>query len=733
MATPRSLDDERPGRAAAAPATPSAATIPAQPGRRATGRSPWRRARGRLAAMPAVAWYVAVLAVLSATAAVVLRHTVFPLLSVNNDEGLYLLHARTLAEGRLFPPAPHPARSYLPWLGTVVDDHYVLKYTPFVPAIFAAGLIVTGSIDPSLAAVAAAAVIVTYLLGVELTGSRRVAALSATLLALSPLMLLQSAMVLSYLPALVLLQVTVLGVLRGRRRRQAWPVVCAGLALGVAASVRPYDVVLLLAPLAVWLAVSSTGRRWWLLRWLACGLAVPALILLLTNQAATGNPLRLPFALLEPDDRLGFGPRRLYPEDGRHVFGFTDGLRSVGDHLWLLGGWACGGVVLAAAAIAQAARRRLTAPAAMLGLGGLLFLVGYLGFWGAWNAAELWGGIRYVGPFYVVPVLIPLVHLGGWGCATLVSALLGRGRRVALAVISPVATAVLALTVVVLTGALRDNLTLTSHDRDLHAMINRMPGRPLVFVAASPRYLGHPTPVTANGPDLDSRVLYAVARGVDDLAVLADHPERAPYLLRLPPGYDRGPESSSAARLERLAVRQGDQVQMTITVGVPPTATRARSARLLLTAGTRQLSLPVDPRAGATVTLTVDADGLDPGDVAEVSGRTRPTMRAVPRGRGTSLTAQLRATDARGHEHTVDEQIVPVRIARDPAAAGSRGEPAVTVLGSVGQVAAVGTGTRPPLRIRLAAQPPAAPAEQPRAAAAVASIRKPSATAVGGR
>ncbi|MCK9896812.1 glycosyltransferase family 39 protein [Frankia sp. AgB32] len=670
--------------------------------------------RGRLAAVPGEARYVAVLAVLAAAAAVVLRHTVFPVLSVNNDEGIYLLHARTLAEGRLFPRAPHPAQSYVPWLGVVVDDHYVLKYTPFVPAIFALALVVCGSVDPALAVVVGAAVVVTYHLGVELSGSRRVAALSATLLALSPLVLVQSAMVLSYLPVLVLLQGCVLGVLRGRRRGRARPVVVAGLALGVAGAVRPYDVVLLLAPLAVWLVVTSPGRRWWLLRWLACGLAAPLAITLLTNLAATGNALRLPFALLEPDDRLGFGRRKLYPEDGWHHFGLGDGLRSVGDHVWLLGGWACGGVVLAVAAIIAALRRRLNGAAAMLGLGGLLFLLGYIGFWGTWNAAELWGGIRYVGPFYLVPVLIPLVHLGGWGCVSGGAALLAWRRRVGLGVLGSVVAAVVALTSVVLTGAVRDNLALTGNDKDLSAMLSRLPGRPLVFVAANPKYLGHPTPVAANGPDLDGRVLFAVARGVDDLTVLADHPGRPAYLLRLAQAYDRLPGSPSTARVERLASCSGDQVPVTITVGANATPARSRSARLVLTAGTRSLSVPVDPRAATTLTLSVDADGLDPADVTvaararsatgTAAGRLpgRVTERTVPTGRGTSVSVVLRATDRAGHESTVDQQILPVRrdTARAPARHGTA--PPVTVLGSVGQTAEVGTGARPPLRITLA-------------------------------
>lgn len=668
----------------------------------------------------AVGWYVVALAVCAGLGAVVLRHTVFPLLSVNNDEGIYLLHARTLAAGRLFPAAPDPAQSYLPWLGTVVDGHYVLKYTPFVPAIYAVGLLLTGSIDLALAVIAAAAVVVTYLLGVELGGSRRVAALSATLLAFSPLTVIQSAMVLSYLPALILTQAAVLGVLRGRRRLRAWPVALGGAALGVAAAVRPYDVVLLLGPLAVWLAVTSVGRRWWLLRWLLCGLAVPAVVVLVTNLAATGNPLRLPFALLEPDDRLGFGGRRLYPADGLHQFGLPDGLRSVGDHLWLMGGWACGGVVLAAAAIGAAVRRRLPAPAAMLGVGAVVFLIGYVGFWGAWNAAELWGGIRYVGPFYLVPVLIPLVHLGARGAAAGAAALLARGRRVGLAVLVPVVTAVAVLTGFVFSGAVRDNLVLTDHDKDLRAMVAGLPGRPLVFVAASPAFLGHPSPVTANGPDLDGRQLYAIARGVDDLTVAADHPDRPAYLLRLATAYNRSPSSPSAARLERLAVRAGGQVEVTVAVGARSVSGPVRSARLVVTAGSHRLTVPVDPRAASAFTLTVDADGLDPadltpsggGDTAEPDSPT-VTASAVRGGRGTSITVALLATDTHGRDRTVDRQILPVRLAT-PAAPGTPSAPgavtragsaAVTVLGSLGRVDEVGAGARPPLSLTLASAP----------------------------
>ncbi|ABW14678.1 conserved hypothetical protein [Parafrankia sp. EAN1pec] len=678
--------------------------------------------------------YVAVLALTSATVAVLLRHNLFPYLSVNNDEVIYLLHARTLADGHLFPSAPDPAASYAPWLAAISGDHFVLKYTPFVPGLFALGLMLTGSVSPVLAVIAAAAVIVTYLLGVELAGERRVAALAATLLALSPLVIVQSALVLSYLPVLVLMELTLLGLLRGLRagglragglsdggRRSARhggrALAGAGLAVGVAVAVRPYDVVLLLAPVAVWGVVTArrSGRLGWALRWTAAGLVLPAAILLASNAAATGSPFRLPFALLESDDKLGFGVRRLYPSDGGHDFGLGDGLASVGDHLWLLGGWACGGVVLAVAAIVAAARRRLNGPGYALGVGMVLFVVGYIGFWGAWNAAELWGGIRYVGPFYLMPVLIGLVHLGARGLVDLAG---WSRRRAARTVTGVCAAGVVGLTTFVLVGAIDANATMTDHDRDLAAMLRALPGRSLVLVAASPPYLGHPSGVTTNGADLDGAdgdgpLLFAVSRGVADLEVVADHPDRTPYLLRMPPAYNRSPGSVTRSRVDALTVATGRTVGVEVSVDAPPRGTRA--AQLVFEAGGVRLTYPVSANGPVTARLTLDADGLDTDDVTEVviygGGETRGSPAGAATGRpagrakitkvpgvGTSVTVSLLAIPASGgRARTVDRQVIPVLV-EDPSGE-TPGD--VAVLAPSAHVDETGQGPRPAVRIAL--------------------------------
>ena len=142
--------------------------------------------------------------------------------------------AQALAAGHLFPPATSPADSFTPWLAVVRHGHYVLKYTPVVPGVHALSLALTGGFAAGLALLAAAGVVVTYLLGCEVLGDRRVAALAAVLWALSPLTIVQSALLLPYLPFVVLLELTVLGTLRGLRLHRAGPLAGAGFALGLA-------------------------------------------------------------------------------------------------------------------------------------------------------------------------------------------------------------------------------------------------------------------------------------------------------------------------------------------------------------------------------------------------------------------------------------------------------------------------------------------------------------------
>jgi hypothetical protein len=631
------------------------------------------RARARLAAVSGTGRYVAVLAVISASLAVLVKYELFPYLSVNNDEALYRLQAQALAGGHLFPAASDPAGSYAPWLAVPVDAHYVLKYTPFVPALFALSLLATGGYAAALALVAATAVVVTYRLGVALFDDRRVGAVAATLFAASPLVVLLSGMLLAYLPVLALVELAVLGLLAGLRSGRPWPLVGAGLAAGIAGAVRPFDVLVLLLPLAGWATAVGGGRRWWLARWLAAGFAGPGVALLAFDAAATGSALQLPFSYLESEDAMGFGVRRLYPSDRAHHFGLADGLASVGDHLWLLGGWTCGGVILLGCAIAAVARRRVSGPGLALGAGVLLLLVGYVGFWGAWNAAELWGGIRYVGPFYGLPVLAALVLLGARGLVDLAAV------RPRLAGAAGVGAA--GLTCFVLVGAIPANATLTGHDRDLAAIVDGLSGDPVVFLSVDPAYLMHPTSLAANQPDLGGPVLWAVSTGDDDLTVAARHTDRPAYLLRLPPAYNRTPDSPAGARLERLAVRTGAQVSLAVTIDAPAEPTRA--ARLVVTTGNQNVSYPLDPTRSITAQLDVDADGARlrglPG-AATVTTHGRPAAAATA---DRTVALALYTTPARtGREQFVDRQLLPAALATADATTTGTTTTGTTTTGS---------------------------------------------------
>jgi hypothetical protein len=106
-------------------------------------------------------------------------------------------------------------------------------------------------------------------------------------------------------------------------------------------------------------------------------------------------------------------------------------------HLRAVPLWTAGGALLLGLAVVGVRRwwragHPLTRRAAVGGSAGLL-TAGYAVFWGPWFAAVAWGGIRWYGPMYALPTLVPLVVLTA---PLLVTALVERRRwvRPALAV-----------------------------------------------------------------------------------------------------------------------------------------------------------------------------------------------------------------------------------------------------------------------------------------------------------
>lgn len=596
----------------------------------------------------AVLLLLSVLAGASGGVAALVSRLVFPYLSIDNDEPLYRLQAQVIAAGHLFPAAPAPKGSYVPWLAAVHDGHYVLKYTPLVSAWHALSYLITGGFALGLAVLAALLVVVTYRLALELLDAPWLALLAAGLTAVSPIVVLQSALLLPYLPTLLLLELFVWMLVRGARRRSGWSLPLAGLTAAAAFTIRPYDTVLFVVPMLVWAAFGPLrGRRLPAAGRLVLGAVLPIAALLAYNVAATGHAFRLPFNTLESKDALGFGVRKLYPSDRGYHFGIVQGLAGVGDHLKLLGIWIAGGVILLVLAVTAGLRRRLSAPLTALAVSAALLVVGYIGFWGAWNAADVWGGIRYVGPFYLMPVLLPVVLCGTRGLADLFVA----ARRVQLAAGGLAATAILALAGVVLGFAISGNLHFTSQDRRLTALVDR-PGASVVFVATDPSFLMHPSAVLSNPPlsrsDPSSHPdrLFAINRGADDLTVLDRHPGRSAWLLRIHAGLGNHLHVGETAQLYALRELQGPEVTVPLTLTSP---IGTADLQLQVSTGKRRLTYEL-PSSGTSVQLRVR-----PGDI-EIAGLAPDRVERLRRPvSGLQLTLRQTATPG-GPRSVLDQQ-----------------------------------------------------------------------------
>ncbi|HWW53871.1 MAG TPA: glycosyltransferase family 39 protein, partial [Acidimicrobiales bacterium] len=287
--------------------------------------------------------WLALMAGGSMAAAAVMALAVFPYGSVNDDEAIYRVQAHTLASGHLFPAAPDPAIAFRPWLAALVQHHYVLKYTPVEAAVLAASHLATGSYVPGLMATVAALVVATWLLASELLGDTREALLATALVACSPLVVIQSGLLLGYLTTLVLLELFAWAAIRGVRRGSGRWFVLSGLALGIAGAIRAYDAIIFAGPFLVW-AAFRLGRR--ALRPAAAfllGGVGPLAGFLAYNKMATGSLFKLPFNLQDSHDTIGFGLRRLNPTEDLHHFGPIQGLAGVGAHLLFLLIWVAGG------------------------------------------------------------------------------------------------------------------------------------------------------------------------------------------------------------------------------------------------------------------------------------------------------------------------------------------------------------------------------------------------------
>jgi 4-amino-4-deoxy-L-arabinose transferase-like glycosyltransferase len=622
---------------------------------------------------------VLITCLVSASVAIALSKTVFSHLSVNNDEAVYLLQAKALAHGHLFPPVGHPAASFTPWLGVIHGDHYVLKYTPVVASFLAISLVLTGGYAAALACWAAAFVAATYLLGKETTGNRGTAATAAVLAAACPLIMVQTAMALPYLPFLVLIEIALWGLLTGCRRGRFPLFMISGICAGLAFAARSYDALLMLLPLVGWLLWRNDRRRR-LIGGLLAGAALPAAGLLWFDQQATGSAFRLPFSLFESGDTLGFGIHRLYPEEPARHFGLAQGWEGLWRHLSLMGGgWAFGGVLLLALVVFALIRRRVPAACVVILVGALLLAFGYLFFWGIWNAAIIWGAIEYIGPYYLMPLLVPFSIIGAIGLREIAG--ISRWKAIAVVVVASVVSGF------TLVPALTNNSALNADNAELASTVAAT-GKSLVFVNTYPSYLQHPTAVISNDSPVGGRTVYALDRGAADFQVLKAYPDRSLYALQLLGEYGKKPHTFFGARFQRLQLVTGPAVGVSVTARV---SASAASARLEVSVGGNEKSAALP--TGQTTPVQLEFSAGTPQDVAP-GARVFPELQPA----SGSITLTLFTSRVAGGRESASRLVIPFT----RSASGT-----LTLLAPTGPTTELGPLPAPPLTVTTAQSLPA--------------------------
>ncbi|MFC7203377.1 glycosyltransferase family 39 protein [Haloferax namakaokahaiae] len=384
----------------------------------------------------------------------------FPFHSVNDDEGVYLMQAAMLLEGKLFLYPGALADVVRPWFFVVEETasapggvQMYSKYSPVVPVLFALGLSV-GLPNLILGVVAAANAGLTYVLAADVF-DRETGVVAAAMLGLSPMFLLTSATFLAYAPTTMLNLAFAVCYVRAVRRDSSGYAVVAGAAIGLAFFARPFTAVLFALPFilhTVWTLVAGwradvfvpVFRR-------AVAIALPGLafvvLTLAYNAVVTGDPFVFPYLAFAPNDGVGFGYREILGYDIVYtpMLGIETGLEALG---MLLGQWGPMGWFGTLAAVIGAgyaavrwwgyrtgtrlhgierrARHGLAkrgssftelSDSALAAIVGGIFVSVFVGngfFWGTNNGLRN-GLIDLLGPFYHFDALVPLAVFGAAG------------------------------------------------------------------------------------------------------------------------------------------------------------------------------------------------------------------------------------------------------------------------------------------------------------------------------
>lgn len=616
----------------------------------------------------------------------------FPHLSKNNDEGVYLFQAELFRSGHLTLPSVDVAGGLRPWMSGTIGDRTVLVFPPGWPAVLALGTVVLPfKVVGALAATFA--VLAIHALTYELVRSRPAAVIAGGYALASPLLLVLGGTVLSYPFALGLAAVTLAAAARAVRTDRPRLLLVAGVASGLHFATRPLDAVVVAVIAALHLLWAWRRRLRTLLRalpWAVAGAVPLVAAVLAVNAATTGSPLRFPVHANGGDNALGFGSRQI--SEGARVFDVTPEFmervtrRLLGEvpH-WTLAGLAVAPLVLWGAVALW--RRRPAALPTMVLLG-IAFPAAYFFYWGS---HFVFVGRRDYGPFYYLPMLVPVAVGVGGGLTAL-----GRRSRVAAGLVALALLATLPSSIEPkYRRAVRHNEGVAREVR----LVEAIPDPSLVILPGSNDgpWMLHVRGYFRNPPDLEAEQLFAADTGGGNLDVAERFAEHVPYQLYgvLPPDVVFGDPEPRLARLRRVGgpslrletsfVNDTDNPTVLAYLGIPGGFVRCvldevseRGRRYQATWGLTPLG-PVPPD-GCTPLPPVFADGRPLGPNLVVGFAASATFEID----GVNRWEYLYALRTRSDAVEVLDPGVPRR-----TSAGDLGEPRADYPGAVDHVLVV--------------------------------------------
>ncbi|MGH2457478.1 MAG: glycosyltransferase family 39 protein, partial [Chloroflexota bacterium] len=234
------------------------------------------------------------------------------------DSVAYLFQAKTFALGRLSVPIPPDPDFFRHEFIVMHQGQWFSKYPPGWPMILALGVLAGAPwvVNPICAALG---VLVIYRLGTEVFRPR-VGVIAAALAVVSPFFLFLSGSMMSHASGLLFALLFTWAFWHAcQSKRPVLPATLTGLAFGAGFLIRPYTMIVIAIPFALY-AAAQIGRRpeEALGRYLPAVLAAIPFVgaFLAYNAHFTGNPFYPPQQLWWAFDSVGFGP-------GHGPWGFT--------------------------------------------------------------------------------------------------------------------------------------------------------------------------------------------------------------------------------------------------------------------------------------------------------------------------------------------------------------------------------------------------------------------------